>query len=220
MTDIILPANGGRPYFLFLTGTSQVGKTELWKRFPEEVRTEDILLDRVPVEKISMSAHDIREMIGFPTWEDLRTDVDLMMRQQTFIMKTYVSRIQEALQTSRTQRKVFLFERSTLDCVGYTYAFLHLNPAQLPPQQIKEHLLSLTVLRNALLVQIREEIKRVTEREIYYFQDILLKTNYSIPYDLRNGQRPPIDVRMLCEKYLEGCSLTPIQRSCLAPLAI
>ena len=172
---------------IFLTGTSQVGKTEYFNEFPNEVRG-------IPVFKEKMAASDIRAKMNppNPSWEYLCTHEDAMILHQAQILSTYFSRIQERADfLSSIEKGIVLFERSVYDNLGYTYAFL---------QKFKEPNYESFGIHVNQARQVLERIE-VSDEKIHICH-VVERIKHYIPYNELNGIRPPTDIRLLCEQYL------------------
>lgn len=180
---------------IFLAGTSQVGKTEYYNSVPDTV-------DGIPVIKQPMSVHDIRAMLLYPTWENLSTNPDIMRTQQDYILNVYEQRVVNLIEETKNKDAILMFERSPWDVVGYTYAFLR--------KFGYSHKELTNVYSNSKEIfrffdsQIRKVIS-LSNNLVYngfvvchVWEDI----RYDIPYDERNGTRPPVDIRMLCNQFI------------------
>ena len=116
--------------FVFLCGSSCVGKTSIMESFPISIATTH---DVWKVEKIQMNVTDIRAQIGNPSWEDLMKDPKLAQWQQDHILEVYRKRISDIV-AKEENNKIYLFERCELDANGYSSAF---KVDKMPIQQMQ-----------------------------------------------------------------------------------
>lgn len=169
-----------KPIFIFLCGSSQVGKSEIYKTFPETV---EIKKENYEVIKTPMSVADIRKGFGEPSWQSLCENLEIAEKQQTAILNIYKERIYADLEKSK-DNQIYLYERTPLDIAGYSFAF-GLDP--------------LPYLNAHLDIVNDIETHTLTPRVYTMFREI----DYTYLYDIRNGERPPFAVRVACNDYLD-----------------
>lgn len=164
--------------FIFLCGSSSVGKTELMGNFPEDI------------ERVRMSFRDIREQLGNPEWETLRQS-QIGISQQEAGIKIYEQRIYELSQVEnekswrdRAVEKTYIFERSPFDISGYSFSF------KLSQEHIQE------MLNRA--VAIFENLEEYGHKVLVIFRPVM--PNFE--YDRQNNARPPEDIRNSCNEFL------------------
>lgn len=108
-------------FFIFLAGSSAVGKTTILNAFPDKVN-HPTWEDPFDVVKVDMSVRKIREQLNNPKWDDLLNNSELAEAHQKHVGKVFQSRIQETIANSKSNT-IYLFERSPFDVLGYSYAF-------------------------------------------------------------------------------------------------
>lgn len=171
--------------FIFLCGSSSVGKTTLVEQFPKLVLPSASARrnggKELEVKRTEMSFRAIREQIGNPSWEELQADHSKGMHQQTFGMQLYINRIREAFESD--EDGIYLYERCPLDIVGYSTAF------KLPP----EYILQLQDQTVALYKELST---------LYPVVMAYRKVDWSRDYDRQNNARPDGKVRHDCDNYL------------------
>ncbi len=162
--------------FIFLCGSSSVGKTELLNKFPSSFSGKR-------VNKVGMSFQAIREQLGNPTWEDLENNKSIGIHQQTSGMDIYEDRIltnyKELSNSDEVDEDIFLYERCPLDIIGYSTAF------SLPI----EHIEYLSIKAEKLF-----QIISTTHKVIVVHRPV----DPTYPYDRRNNARPNSRIRMRC----------------------
>jgi len=184
--------------FVFLTGSSSVGKTTLMDSFHDHYTimpslqqkyTIDTDHDSMPthdavqvnVHKIGMAFRDIRAQLGNPSWEELQAKPEVGIAQQNGGMQVYEDRILTAAHSD--MQGVLLFERNPLDIIGYSYAFgLPLDHIQHLEQQALKIFQILTTMHKVVFVY--------------------RKVDWSFPYDRQNNARPDERVRRVCDHWI------------------
>jgi hypothetical protein len=162
--------------FIFLCGSSSVGKTELLDKFPETFSGKRI-------NKVNMSFQTIREQLGNPTWEEVENDKTIGIFQQSSGMDIYEKRILDnyaALSNSdEYSEDIYLYERCPLDIIGYSTAF------GLPIEHIEV---------------IKEKAEKIFQIISTTHPVIIVHRaiDNSYPYDRRNNARPSSRIRARC----------------------
>ncbi len=104
--------------FVFLTGTSAVGKTTLFEYIKKEV---------VNAECVSISARTVREKLGNPKWEDLVNNTELARAHQRAVFNYFtasiLARANVVAASASDLPHIYIFERSLIDVIGYSSSF-------------------------------------------------------------------------------------------------
>lgn len=165
--------------FVFLSGTSQVGKTELYDNFPD-VTQYKLSGQKFNTKRIEMNVTNIRKGFGNPSWSSLQDDAELAEKHQRGIINIYADRIKKAYDEAKID-DLFLFERTPIDVAGYSYSF-----GIDPRPYLLEHL---------------DMVNYIGKNHTLYF--IHLVPNPAYVYNRRDNTRPPFSVRMACGDYIE-----------------
>jgi energy-coupling factor transporter ATP-binding protein EcfA2 len=115
------PVTMEKPTFVFLSGTSAVGKSTLM----------NLISDRYDnITTVPMAARTQRERLGNPSWETLCNDVALADKHQEFIFNAYgniilgvAHHVDNLMEIRGPHSNIFIFERSPVDVGGYAEAF-------------------------------------------------------------------------------------------------
>lgn len=163
-------------HFIFLCGSSSVGKTTLMNAFPTSYEGHHI-------QKVEMNFRSIRAQLGNPSWEQLVADKAIGMHQQIEGMNIYQQRIMEKY-AEPDQDVIYLFERCPFDIVGYSYAF------NLPT----EHIQHLVEQAGKMFEILNTSAKALA---VHRFVD------YRYAYDRQNDARPSDEIRHRCDSFLK-----------------
>lgn len=162
---------------IMFCGSSAVGKSTALKGIEEE---------RIEFQSIPLAARTEREKLGNPNWQDLLNDVNLAMEHQTFILNNFLKTIEETTRLGhyRYDAPTFIFERSPLDVLGYSYSF------KCPFWFIEDQ---------------RTKLEKAFSRMKFYVNMMILyfPIDFSMPYAIE-AARPPEQVRLACDDYVRG----------------
>lgn len=170
--------------FIFLCGSSSVGKTSLLNEFPESYVHVNEYHDKIfhDITKVKMEFREIRARLGNPSWEDCYAS-DIGVAQQEAGMGIYEERI-NALAKSAKRTGIYLLERCPFDISGYSFAF------RLPTPHIQD-----MVDRSVSLI---DNLLQNDHRVVLVFRPV----QPSFEYDRQNNARPSEEIRGSCNDFL------------------
>lgn len=159
--------------FLFICGSSSVGKTTL---------VEQIEKLNMSIKRVEMSFRNVREQLGNPTWTDLITKKAVAQHQQREGMTIYLQRIITSLNEEGQDDTLYVFERSPLDICGYSSAFANSDDCTSEFMRVIE--VMKTVAHHAMVKHVYRPVQ------------------WNYQYDTLDGIRPASHVREVCDNYL------------------